>query len=1109
MKRGLRTFEEGLGYLEEYSEESMYDYSYAEEFYGKPPVKVPTPQVPTEPDEPKIAIRMTVRDNIPYGDPDRKALGQFIEILLGLPSDHFRVLRAVKVVKWTSEFPETTFAVDRNVTMPISVFLNVLEAAYVIPGTYGTDELYMQFVDLKSMDFTQIQLLRILYLLYGTMTNNDAYYFSQWLSAKRPNVPQIEGLKVSYEAQKLHIEALADFIDHKIQYITELGKLKDFSLAEDDLQEKKAKFKYLIERVNTMDITLLDDYLKIDDPGVLKVLDMATGSFYEYFQTIDKEKRLNAKGFEFWEIDMVLDMFQEIAISESFELLTSSLIELYKEYVRYEKDSEAQKLFAFIQRNYRGRFRAADIERAKGALKYMQYMKKKGYSDILKYLGGDSILGKMSRRDTVTEMADYVQYLHVPDMIRAMGDGIYFAEKRFLELDFAGRSSEFYYKQVYSDYPEFGKADKMDQETYGKMETEGVKEYPILGDGSIDFRRLSLLDVETFQTKIREEISSKMKNNRKVQKDLADDPETIWKLELVIEKVMQQYSIGKDSAAGKIIENKRSYLRDMDYWKSFGMGALSLGLTIAGFFTFGATWVGATITGLGMALGAYDVYKGAEEFSFDSSARDTAIGVANELSAKEPELFGLILSVLGLVSSLTVFIKPLKNVSEVVGNSVNAVGTEIFINDVLDGFSELNKLSTDSPEFEASASRLYDIIGKDNITVSKKEFIERLKQAGNNGQTFKTNDALEKLLSKVMNVVQVREFMKGPQLIGLRMIYEKDQNLAKIIIREYEEHPELLGYFSVQALYDADFPSVLSKMYRLLYQNDQKLVITGLIFLANYPKAIEGLDKLNLQIANAEITNPWLILEILKSTQLRVMFVKMRNPGFVKGVWIEYSDTKPVSTFEEFALSKINTRDKHELHFSEKIKANLRLVSVSDNEEDYQMADNSIGGAFLLPNVDVESKEISLADKIYLLTDQKSVFPIRRMAGIEGFHENGDPFSMKELEKGFGQFTPRLNEMYITIKESGMNWMGVEGYVKLKFDTIPIMKNGVKIRDEVVDQKRVEYYFNRVPRQKAGVRENGISNQILNDGTLKRITVFLKDGSNFPLDLTKLKTIAE
>jgi hypothetical protein len=182
------------------------------------------------------------------------------------------------------------------------------------------------------------------------------------------------------------------------------------------------------------------------------------------------------------------------------------------------------------------------------------------------------------------------------------------------------------------------------------------------------------------------------------------------------------------------------------------------------------------------------------------------------------------------------------------------------------------------------------------------------------------------------------------------------------------------------------------------------------------------------------------------------------------------------------------------LNFSSLIKTNLSKLGVSDDITKYVLAPNSKGGAYILQGVSVEAKEVALADEIFTLTNQRSIFPKNSLQGIEGFLEDGAAFTMKELESNFNSFAIRINEMSSKIKaDPNFQWTNAEGYLKVPFANFTKTDGTV----QAVTKQYVEQQFN------AAIGRNAFT--IKNDGTVKNITVFLQDGSNFKLDLTKLK----
>jgi hypothetical protein len=182
------------------------------------------------------------------------------------------------------------------------------------------------------------------------------------------------------------------------------------------------------------------------------------------------------------------------------------------------------------------------------------------------------------------------------------------------------------------------------------------------------------------------------------------------------------------------------------------------------------------------------------------------------------------------------------------------------------------------------------------------------------------------------------------------------------------------------------------------------------------------------------------------------------------------------------------------LVFSQKAKSNLSKLGVSTNEADYVVASGSKGGGHILKGVSVEAKEAAHADEVFQLTGQKCIFPKNNLQAIEGFLEDGTPFSMKQLDKDFGSFQVRINEMSSKIKDDlNFQWTGTEGYLKIPF-------KGFKKKDgtiQLVTQAYVEQQW------EAAIGKGGLT--IKNDGTVKHITVFMYDGATFELVLSKIK----
>ena len=195
-----------------------------------------------------------------------------------------------------------------------------------------------------------------------------------------------------------------------------------------------------------------------------------------------------------------------------------------------------------------------------------------------------------------------------------------------------------------------------------------------------------------------------------------------------------------------------------------------------------------------------------------------------------------------------------------------------------------------------------------------------------------------------------------------------------------------------------------------------------------------------------------------------------------------------------FGKGEVVVQGAGSFNFSSLIKSNLNKLGVSDDITKYILAPNSKGGAYILQGVSVEAKEITLADEIFALTNQRSIFPKNNLQGIEGFLEDGTAFTMKELESNFNSFATRINEMSSKIKvDPNFQWTNAEGYLKVPFNNFTKTDGTL----QAVTKQYVEQQFN------AAIGRNAFT--IKNDGIVKNITVFLQDGSSFKLDLTKLK----
>jgi hypothetical protein len=184
--------------------------------------------------------------------------------------------------------------------------------------------------------------------------------------------------------------------------------------------------------------------------------------------------------------------------------------------------------------------------------------------------------------------------------------------------------------------------------------------------------------------------------------------------------------------------------------------------------------------------------------------------------------------------------------------------------------------------------------------------------------------------------------------------------------------------------------------------------------------------------------------------------------------------------------------------FPQAVKTNLNKIGVSDNIANYSIANGSNGGSYILNGVLVEAKEIALADEIFSLTGRTSIFPKNNLQAIEGFFDNGVPFTMKELDltnPNITNMTKNINAMYeaLTRPNNSVFWTNVEGYLKIPYTSVNTPNGLVQVTQQYVEQQ----FMTAIVRNAVIVKNNG---------TLSSIRVVLQDGStSFLLDLSKLK----
>ncbi|HEU4837556.1 MAG TPA: DUF4157 domain-containing protein [Pyrinomonadaceae bacterium] len=168
--------------------------------------------------------------------------------------------------------------------------------------------------------------------------------------------------------------------------------------------------------------------------------------------------------------------------------------------------------------------------------------------------------------------------------------------------------------------------------------------FPILADPDRSVRSLVHADDEELQSLLQSTASDRISDIEKTRQSLADDPELVWQMEVAVQRARASLGIVQDSIYDALIRHKLSELKWDKIFHSILIGALSIGL---GILTAGTGTV-AVLAGAGLAtLSVASVVSEAQDYLIQQAAAGTAFDRAKALTAIEPSLGWLALSIVG------------------------------------------------------------------------------------------------------------------------------------------------------------------------------------------------------------------------------------------------------------------------------------------------------------------------------------------------------------------------------------------------------------------------------------------------------------------------------
>lgn len=1007
-------------------EDTFYDF-YSEFFSDEKEEKETASKEEKEPkEEPTIRIEVTLASNIEEGDPEDIALrSYFAHILLINDISNYRVLRASDQFDWTQPF-KAREAGKFNAGLNNKTFLDALQYAYSEQGLscmhYLTDPLRK-----TKIPFTEDQRKLILLLaeLFGRMTEKDFKYFDLYLD-------KIEEERGGQKEIRIKDLTVANLSEHwfRLHYFVnfKLNALEDHSLlvkyVREESSEGKERLKYLVERLNSL------------SPELLKQV-LAEGA-YNHNSLLLANLPFKEEGFDPNELLDFIHLFQEMAIHESFKMLwkNHSIVKEEKRKYGQEKSKEFNQLFRLLSKKYQSLFEDSLDLRVKTALPFLK--KVANHENLNRFKnnpGGVKVVGLL-RKNTYSSLKEYVSTLSNVEFHTVMNK-IYSAVNE-------GVSN----KTMYDELPDLGKANRMDQETYKEMREVDAKQFPILADPTIDFKALSEKNWYDVHTEILALLDEKIENNLDLQNTLRTDVDTVWKLELVVEKVIEDYGIY--GAAAKVVHDLQKDNADHAWWMSIGLAVLGIALGIAGFFTGGTTWAGLALLGGSVAVSAVDLYITSEEYQLRDNASNTALDAANELSAQKPDMLALVLSVIGLGIDAGALLKAISVGAKAVKEGLEIGQEAIHLKSIQEAFTAI-ALADEVKDVEMAAKTLFKALkeAKVPIKLSQTKFIEEIKKFVAESKKLVAHDDELLQLMKGTKFEGAKDILEGPLGLGIKRIYAYNKEAADMLIKNLDKNPKIYTQFCVEASFNKNFAATVSDLKEFV--GSSKLFSAKTLDYLGNATGREGLRSLDTTInvlkraginGKAELAS-----EIIRNPELRKVVDKMENPTEITRLWDEFKKAKPQSSFYDYLPSKIkrinegarllrkgidqwkqlkNFQAHHIIPKELKKQYGRFLKDIGFNIEDGVQ-----NGMMIPPNRIILDEAISDAAK----TDPELAAKIEAEFKESAFHIGSHPKYTKEITTRID----KIKELYI---QNGDKTEALEDLLELISDVRKAIKNG-------------------------------------------------------------------
>ena len=848
----------------------------------------------------KQSIIFKSPENIEEGDPEKKALRYFFSQILRLDAFDYRVERVLVGSKWANGYYIKQGSDDEiSITLKNSTFIKLLDTAYI--QLENAPRLRDNVNFLKTGEpFSQETRAKLIQLaqLYALMSASDVLDFNDWVSSLQPNSKlfltildcKINSVKVGNIDQ--HLYYLQTFLNDKTKVINSQHKLDDPDNLDSEERNKNnvAKLNFFSENINEIPKWLFSKYINFSTDYPLgkfgnftKVLDILNskkiesdsetmdvylGTSIEQNVLMDLEKLFNENGYSIVDILAFYNVFTENTYFKTLDYLSKSRELLTKENAKYQKQEEFDKLFNFLEKNYNQDFEEANTLRVKSIKRTIKHFSK---SVNQKMITEDTILHRlidsMNNKEKIQKIVQSYGAFEIDSALAeliSMKSSVDNEEEEFyknydprLEDRISGARKSYYLKRLYEFEPDLVKANKMDQKASNSIANDNANEFPILADLDYDFSRLNKSNKSEFKRDIQKHIKFKLDKNAELKNKLQSDPELIWKLPMMIEVTKSENGIYPTSNSDQLIHKKLENLADEEFWINLELAALSIGLGIAGFFTYGTTWAGMGLLAASGVVSGYEVDRSIEKYQFLYSARNTSLTAAYDISKREPELWPVILSFAGMLIDAGVFLQSVNKFFSPAGKLMQA-STEVFefTEEVTAKFlTQLRKIEAnlDNPAvFRASTEKLYKLIGKGRLA-GNPDFETFLKNLQDLLKVAKPSTAVTTKISLLLTQARIFgddfvELMDGFAGYGLRNFFSKNEKVATRMLRALAGKPKVIFQYSLEMMFDEKFLASIEKIASKI--DSDELFERCLIYLSNVERT--GLADLSKTLSKLD-----------------------------------------------------------------------------------------------------------------------------------------------------------------------------------------------------------------------------------------------------------------